>query len=51
MGAIEKELTKDIRVANQSWSERMSSEVHDVQYDSDADILYVTYGKPKESFS
>lgn len=48
---VEETVTKKIRDANHDWMNRVRHEMHDIQYDYDADILYVAYGTPGESFS
>ena len=45
------ELNAKIKKANKNWNQRTRGNLHDVQYDADADILYVTFGTPVESFS
>ena len=42
---------KRIRKANASWLARIRQELHDIQFDSSADILYISYGEPAEAFS
>ena len=42
---------KAIRKADPSWQKRIRSEMHDIQLDYDADILYLTFGAPTESVS
>ena len=44
-------LTRRIHDANLDWKTRMKTAVYDVQYDYDADILYVAFREPTESFS
>ena len=46
-----KRLIGRIKAANRSWAERVRGELHDFQYDSDADIMYIAWGKLGESFS
>ena len=46
-----KALQRKIKEANPSWHERVRTELNDIQYDNDADILYVAYGEPTEAFS
>ena len=48
---VDQELMERIRAANVSWSTDIVSELHDIQYDNEADILYIGYGQPREAFS
>lgn len=47
----DKELANKIKNANTDWTERTMTEAWDVQYDSDADILYASCGGPTKAFS
>ena len=40
-----------IRDADPSWPERIRSELHDIQFDSEADILYIAFGAQQEALS
>ena len=42
---------KRIAAANDDFAERVMSEVTDTQYDTEADILYVTFGSAHNAFS
>ena len=46
-----KDLMRQVKMANSSWRLRVRHELQDYQYDQDADILYIAYGKPREAFS
>ena len=45
------ELTEKIRTANSKWFESVRTELHDVQYDYEADILYLSFGQHGDAFS
>ena len=47
----ENDMIKEIRDANHDWVNRVQHEMHDFQYDYDADILYIAYGDPGDAFS
>ena len=48
---VEHSLMKRIRDANHSWVSSVQREMHDFQYDYDADVLYIAYGEPADAFS
>lgn len=48
---VQQNIIEEIRDANHDWVDRVQHEVHDFQYDYDADVLYVAYGDPGEAFS
>ena len=48
---VDQGLMERIKAANVSWSTHIVSELHDIQYDNEADILYLGYGQPREAFS
>ena len=45
------EVMDKIRRANPGWEERLKTVLHDIQYDSGADILYVAYDAPGAVYS
>ncbi len=45
------ELIEKVKLANKDFKKRMLSELHDMQYDYDADILYVALGSSTGAFS
>ena len=47
----EQDLIEKIRAANESFAERILSGIHDIQYDDDADMLYITFGSSGDAFS
>jgi uncharacterized protein YuzE len=52
MDAEMKALVAKIRTANEGWPRKRHEQgMMDVQYDADADILYVAFGEPEEAFS
>lgn len=51
MDAEVESLMQQIKEANPSWQAWARSQLHSFQYDADADILYMTYGKSTEAFS
>ena len=46
-----KQLMERIGQANKSLQDRLGNEVHDIQYDSDGDVLYVGFGKVENAVS
>ena len=44
-------LKERIKQANRDWQDRVVPEMYDAQYDHDADILYISFGKTTEAFS
>ena len=47
----EKIVHREIREANKDFEDRLRTSLLDLQYDHDADLLYLTFGSPKEAFS
>ena len=45
------QMIEKIRAANIDWSDRVRAELHDAQYDHEADILYFSFGQPGDAFS
>ena len=48
---VDHSVMERIRKANHSWVSSIQHEMHDFQYDHDADILYIAYGEPTDAFS
>ncbi len=48
---MSKELIQRIRAANPDFQKRVASGLFDLQYDADADIVYVALGEPTEGVS
>jgi len=45
------DIMTQIKKANPQWPDQLRTVLHDIQYDSGADILYVAYGTPGASYS